>query len=200
MSRPGGGQRGEGEAQRVGAEGGDAVGKLLARRLSRSWRPAAAASGRWCALATSASRSMPSIRSIGSSTLPLDLDIFWPCGVAHQAVDVDLAERHVAHELEAHHDHAGDPEEDDVEAGDQHAGRVEASAGAAVCSGQPRVENGHSAEREPGVEHVLVLAQRDSRRPARACARTSCLAAADVDVALRRRTRPGCGGPTRSGG
>ena len=28
---------------------------------------------------TSVSRSMPSIRSIGSSTLPLDFDIFWPC-------------------------------------------------------------------------------------------------------------------------
>ena len=27
---------------------------------------------------TSASRPMPSIRSIGSSTLPLDFDIFWP--------------------------------------------------------------------------------------------------------------------------
>ena len=46
-------------------------------------------------------------------------------GVAHQAVDVDLAEGHVVHELQAHHDHAGHPEEDDVEAGDQHAGGVE---------------------------------------------------------------------------
>ena len=46
-------------------------------------------------------------------------------GIAHQAVDIDLAERHLAHELDAQHDHAGHPEEDDVEAGDQHAGRVE---------------------------------------------------------------------------
>jgi len=29
-------------------------------------------------LATSASRLMPSIRSMGSSTLPFDFDIFWP--------------------------------------------------------------------------------------------------------------------------
>ena len=30
-------------------------------------------------LATRLSRSIPSIRSIGSSVLPFDLDIFWPC-------------------------------------------------------------------------------------------------------------------------
>ena len=44
--------------------------------------------------------------------------------VADQRVDVDLAERHLVHEVEAHHHHAGDPEEDDVEAGDEHVGRV----------------------------------------------------------------------------
>jgi hypothetical protein len=40
-------------------------------------------------------------------------------GIAHEAVDVDLAERHVAHELDAEHRHARDPEEENVEAGDQ---------------------------------------------------------------------------------
>ena len=39
--------------------------------------------------------------------------------VADEAGDVDLAERHVAHELQAHHHHARDPEEDDVEARDR---------------------------------------------------------------------------------
>ncbi len=50
-------------------------------------------------------------------------------GVAHQAVDVDRPERDVVHELQPQHDHAGDPEEQDVEAGDQQGGRVEGSAG-----------------------------------------------------------------------
>ena len=36
--------------------------------------------------------------------------------VADEAGDVDVLERHVAHELQAHHHHARDPEEDDVEA------------------------------------------------------------------------------------
>ena len=39
--------------------------------------------------------------------------------VAHQRVDVDVVERDLLHEVEAHHHHAGDPEEDDVEAGDE---------------------------------------------------------------------------------
>jgi hypothetical protein len=41
----------------------------------------------------------------------LGLGHLLPLGVAHQAVDVDLAERHFAHELQAHHHHAGHPEE-----------------------------------------------------------------------------------------
>ncbi len=46
-------------------------------------------------------------------------------GVAHEAVNVDLAEGHVAHEFDAEHRHARDPEEEDVEAGDEERGRVE---------------------------------------------------------------------------
>ena len=44
--------------------------------------------------------------------------------VAHECVDVDGVERHLGHEMQAHHHHARDPEEDDVEAGHQHVGRV----------------------------------------------------------------------------
>ena len=40
--------------------------------------------------------------------------------VAHQAMHIHFAERHIAHELDAEHHHAGDPEKDDVKAGDQH--------------------------------------------------------------------------------
>ena len=42
------------------------------------------------ALLTRSSMPMPSIRSMGSSTLPLDLDIFWPFGIADQAMHVDV--------------------------------------------------------------------------------------------------------------
>ncbi len=60
-------------------------------------------------------------------------------GVAHERVDVDFAEGygifevafaavghgHVRHEVAAEHDHAGDPEEEDVEAGDEELGGIE---------------------------------------------------------------------------
>src|SRR3546814_9074584 len=36
--------------------------------------------------------------------------------VAHEAVQIDGAERHLAHEVDAHHHHTGDPEEQDVPA------------------------------------------------------------------------------------
>ena len=52
-------------------------------------------------------------------TLPFDFDILAPRLVAHEGVDVDVAERHLVHDVQAHHHHPGDPEEDDVEAGDQ---------------------------------------------------------------------------------
>ena len=77
-------------------------------------------------------------------------------GIAHQAVDVDLAERDVAHELDAEHDHAGDPEEQDVEAGDQQRGGVErAQVGGLV--GPAEGGEGPQAGAEPGVENVGVL-------------------------------------------
>src|SRR3954468_18039259 len=41
-------------------------------------------------------------------------------GVAHQAVQIERLPRPLAHELIALHRHAGVPEEDDVEARDQH--------------------------------------------------------------------------------
>ena len=113
--------------------------------------------------------------------------------VAHQAVHVDLAERHVAHELQAEHDHARDPEEDDVEAGDQHAGRVEALRGPAFCSGQPSVENGHSAEENQVSSTSASWRQRDVAAVLRARLRARLgLAARDDRHCRRRRTRPEC--------
>ena len=116
-------------------------------------------------------------------------------GVAHDGVDVDVAERHLAGEMQARHDHAGDPEEDDVEAGDQHRG---------------------------GQEGLQVLASSPAsraRRTAPAARRTRCRARrrrASAGLAVRfldgflfgsarrrsfppRRTRPESGGPTTAG-
>ena len=45
--------------------------------------------------------------------------------VADQAGDVHLFEWHFAGEFQAHHDHSGNPEENDVEAGDQYIGWIE---------------------------------------------------------------------------
>ena len=46
-------------------------------------------------------------------------------GVTHHAVDDDVVERRIAGEMGPHHHHAGDPEEDDVETGDEGRCRVE---------------------------------------------------------------------------
>ena len=81
--------------------------------------------------------------------------------VADQRMDVDVAERHFFHDVQAHHHHAGDPEEDDVEAGDENVGRVVAlHLGRLVgpAEGGERPERGG----EPGVEHVLVAGERDA--------------------------------------
>jgi hypothetical protein len=57
---------------------------------------------------------------------------------------VDVGRTGPAGELEPHHHHPRDPEEDDVAAGDERVGRVEGRS-SGVCSGQPSVANGHSA-------------------------------------------------------
>jgi hypothetical protein len=60
--------------------------------------------------------------------------------VEHQAVDVDVFEGHFAGEVRGHHDHPGDPEEDDVVAGDQHrGGQVEVVV---LCSAGDRTGDG----------------------------------------------------------
>ena len=114
-------------------------------------------------------------------------------------MDVDVAERHFLHEVQAHHHHAGDPEEDDVEAGDENVGRVVALQLRRLvrpAEGRERPQR----RGEPGVEHVLV-----ARRARRSC-RTASLASAAASPPPRRRrpcrrarTTPGSDGPTRAG-
>ena len=77
--------------------------------------------------------------------------------VADDAGEIDVAERQVAHELVARHDHARDPEEDDVRPGDQ-VGR-----GVELLQRVRLLRPAHRGKRpepgaEPGVEHVGVLA------------------------------------------
>ena len=64
--------------------------------------------------------------SSGSITLPFDFDIFGPLLVPDEGVDVDIAKGDFVLEVKPHHHHPRDPEEDDVEAGDEHASRIEA--------------------------------------------------------------------------
>ena len=105
---PLGGEGGERETQRVGPEGGHALGELVA----------AAQAGRSAAFA-------PWMTSSGSMTLPFTLRHLLAVLVAHHAVEVDVAEGHLAHEVDAQHHHPGDPEEEDVVPGLEHRGRVE---------------------------------------------------------------------------
>ena len=79
-------------------------------------------------------------------------------GVADEAVNIDLAERDIAHEFDAEHGHAGDPEEEDVEAGDERGGGVEVLQVFGLirpAEGGERPEAGA----EPGVEDVGILTQ-----------------------------------------
>ena len=81
--------------------------------------------------------------------------------VADQGMHVDRVERLFIQEFKTHHHHAGNPEENDVEAGDQNVGRIIAAQfGGLVrpAQGRERPEGG----REPGVEHVLVALERQS--------------------------------------
>ncbi len=78
-----------------------------------------------------------------------------------------MLERHAAGEVRGHHDHPGDPEEDDVVAGDQHAaGQVEVVVvgGCVALLGPAHGAEGHQGRRVPGVEHVVVAPQRFARR------------------------------------
>ena len=83
--------------------------------------------------------------------------------VAHQGMDIDGVERLLLHEVQAHHHHPGDPEEDDVEAGHQRAGRVVGRQFRRLVRPAERRER-PERRGEPGVEHVLVALE-DLARP-----------------------------------
>ncbi len=107
--------------------------------------------------------------------------------ISHQTVNVHGLERHlrravfVLHQVHGEHDHPGDPEENDVETGNQYIGRVEGFQEIGLlrpAQGGERPQAGT----EPGVEHVVVLLQGNIRTEVVLGADFGFVAA-DVDLA-----------------
>ena len=148
---------GEAQPQRVGPVRGDALRKLFAGGLLdggfhlRLHQPAGAL-GQQVVEADAVDDVQ------GVDHVALRLGHLLSVVVADQAVHVHLAEGHLIGELEGHHDHAGHPEKDDVEARDQHRGRIIGAQRRRVF-GPPLRGKRPQRRGEPGVEYVLVLTQ-----------------------------------------
>jgi hypothetical protein len=118
------GERGKRVAQRVRAVGRDALRKLLARcLLDRAAHLRLHEPGRALGHERLEVDAVDQVERVDD--VALRLRHLLAVLVADQPGDVDLAERDVARKPETQHDHAGHPEKDDVEAGDEHRGRVE---------------------------------------------------------------------------
>ena len=78
--------------------------------------------------------------------------------VPHHPVDIDVAERHLPGEMRGHHDHAGNPEEDDLVARHQHR-RGQVQVHLLRLRRPPQRREGHQGRGVPGVQHVLVAPQ-----------------------------------------
>ncbi len=119
-----GGQRGEGEAHGIGADCLDAVRIILADALLhflahlRNQQRGGGFPDQGFQI-----DAVDQVQRI--NRVALGLGHLLAFRIAHDGIDVDLAERHLAGEILGGHDHARDPEEDDVEAGNQHRARDE---------------------------------------------------------------------------
>ena len=80
-------------------------------------------------------------------------------GVAHQPVQIDRLERHLIDHCQLHHHHAGDPEKDDIGAGDQRRGGEIARQFIGLL-GPAQGANRPEPRGEPGVKNVRVAGQR----------------------------------------
>ena len=151
------GQCGKGEAQRISAVGRDTLGEFLLRVFAHLRRGLGLAQ----ALAAFVQQGLQgdAIDQIHRvEHIALGLTHLLALRIAHQTVDVHMLERNLACEVRGHHDHAGDPEEDDVVAGDQHAaGQVQVVV--LRFFGPSHGGEGHQCAGVPGIEHVLVAAQ-----------------------------------------
>ena len=76
--------------------------------------------------------------------------------VAHQTVDINRLERGLAHVLHTGEDHASNPEEDNIIAGNERRGRGRNSQAPWSCPPAERGERPQSG-REPGIQYVLLL-------------------------------------------
>ena len=76
--------------------------------------------------------------------------------VAHQTVDINRLERGLAHVLHTGEDHASNPEEDNIIAGNERRGRVEIVKLLGLVRPAERGERPQSG-REPGIQYVLLL-------------------------------------------
>ena len=79
--------------------------------------------------------------------------------VAHQRMEINIAEWHLAHETQAHHHHARHPEEQDVETGHQTGSRIKLLKRCRLVRPAHRGE-GPESRGKPGVEHVGFLLHR----------------------------------------
>ena len=96
-------------------------------------------------------------------TLPFRLAHLLPFGIPHECMDIDVAERDIAHEFQSQHDHSGDPEEQNVEAGHERRSRIVGLEFRRLLRPSQRGE-GPEAGRKPGVEHVRVVEPLLTRR------------------------------------
>ncbi len=161
------GERGEGEAQRVGTVGGNTFGEFLLRVLAHLGRGLGAAQAGGALFQQGLERdAVDQVHRI--EHVALGLGHLLALGVAHETVHVNVFERHAAREVRAHHDHPGDPEEDDVVARDQHGGgQVEVVVfrrGSVVQRfGPAERREGHERGGIPGVQHVGIARELRAR-------------------------------------
>ncbi len=176
----GGGQRTEGEAQRVGAVAGDALGEfgtgLLGDLLGQLGLHHAAGAFLQQFVQCDAVDDVQRVEHVA-----LGFGHLLALAIAHQTVHVDGLERNLPGQVGRQHDHPGDPEENDVETGDQYVGGVEGLEEVGLL-GPAEGGEGPQAGAEPGVQHVLVLAQFHFIAEV-VLAADFHLVAADVDVA-----------------
>src|SRR5690606_38114326 len=116
-----GGVSGHGKAQRVRTEGGDAIGIVLlgalANALSLLGIHQAKRALVYQAFQVDAVDQIHRVNRVA-----LGFAHLLAFHIAHQSVNIDGVERNAAGQVHAHHDHAGHPEENNVEASYQHAG------------------------------------------------------------------------------
>ncbi len=178
---PGGGLGEEGKAQRIGAVGFNTVFELVLGRFGNRlglFRLHHIAGALFEQLIQ-----RDAVDQVdGVEYVALGFGHLLPLAVAHQTVYVNRLERYLLGELQGHHDHPGNPEEDDVKAGDQHAAGVEGLQLWRLFRPAEGAER-PQARAEPGIEYVFILRQGDIGAELMLLASLG-FAASNVDIAF----------------